>query len=293
MRPALTSTRHANAPCAHLAGEYRPTASSETYALLDPINIHLPNLPPALDGFRIAHVTDLHADVPRRYYRGIIDAVAAAHVDLIALTGDYMTRRGREAHPLKILRALCQKVAPPHGIYGVFGNHDSIALGGKLEPFPVQWLGNGAVAPKALPLEILGLDFLNFGRCDASATLTARPHGADADSHERAAIMLCHYPTCLPIAADLGVDLMLSGHTHGGQCRLPGPQALINSTDWPLRLTSGVLRHRDTLCVISRGIGEVHLPLRVFCPRQIPVLTLRRGPLPGIRTDTIVNLRPW
>ncbi len=261
--------------------------------LLDPIDISLPHLPAALDGFRIGHVSDLHADAPRRHYAAVIDSLARARVDLVALTGDYMTRRGREANPLKVMRDMCRHIAPRHGFFGVYGNHDSTALCGDLATSPIHWLGNSTAAPEALPMDVLGLDFHNFGRCDALPTLRGRSRIINAGGTRRIAIMLCHFPTCLPIASDLGVDLMLSGHTHGGQCRLPGGFALINSTDWPLRLTCGLLRHRNTLCVISRGLGEVHLPVRFFCPRQIPVLTLRRGPLPGAATDTIVNLRPW
>jgi hypothetical protein len=106
-------------------------------------------------------------------------------------------------------------------------------------------------------------------------------------------LMLAHYPGYLPTAADLGVDLVFSGHTHGGQCRIPPNRALHNSSDLPMHLTSGILRHQRTLCVVSRGLGESLLPLRLFCPPHIPVYTIRRGPLAGEATGAMVNLRPW
>lgn len=265
----------------------------ENRRLLEPIDIHLPGLASEIDGLRIGHVSDLHADVPRRHHRAVIEALRSADMDLVVLTGDYMTRRGRETNPSELVREICRHVAPPHGIYGVYGNHDSAVLSEELKPLPIQWLINRAAAPTALPLEILGLDFLNFGRCDAPALLPDRAAASGAALPRRTTILLCHFPNYLPIASDMGVDLMLCGHTHGGQCRLPGGRALINSTDLPLRLTSGLLRHRDTLCVVSRGLGEVHMPMRVFCPRHIPIVTLRRGPLPGAATNGIVNLRRW
>jgi predicted MPP superfamily phosphohydrolase len=106
-------------------------------------------------------------------------------------------------------------------------------------------------------------------------------------------MVLSHLPMTLPVLADLGVDVMLCGHTHGGQIRpLPGC-VIYNSTDWPLHLTSGLLRHQNTLCATSRGLGEAGLPLRVFCPPQLPLFTLRRGPLPGRHTLGIDNLQAW
>ena len=106
-------------------------------------------------------------------------------------------------------------------------------------------------------------------------------------------MLLSHYPTYLPVAADLGVDVVFSGHTHGGQCRLARQVVPFNSCDLPMDLTAGLLRHRDTLCAVSRGLGETFLPLRVLCPPQLPVYTLRRGPLPGSPTQHVENVQPW
>jgi hypothetical protein len=97
----------------------------------------------------------------------------------------------------------------------------------------------------------------------------------------------------LPIAADMGFDLVLSGHTHGGQVRLPPRWSLYNSSDLPLHLTSGVLRHRDALCAVSRGLGETTLPIRLFSPAHLPVYTLRRGRLPGRHCAVTANVQPW
>jgi len=110
---------------------------------------------------------------------------------------------------------------------------------------------------------------------------------------DRFQMMLCHWPTYLPVASELGADLMFSGHTHGGQIRLPNRWCLRNSTDMPSRLTSGVLRHRQTVCLVARGLGEVGLPLRLFCPPHVPVYNLHRGPPPGRNVQTIENVRPW
>ncbi|MEE9212792.1 MAG: metallophosphoesterase [Phycisphaeraceae bacterium] len=106
-------------------------------------------------------------------------------------------------------------------------------------------------------------------------------------------LLLSHAHDVLPTAADLGFDLVFAGHTHGGQCRLPFGRAVINASDYPLRLSAGVMRHRNTLCVVSRGLGENAIPVRLFCPRQVPLCTLRRGPMPGQFTNAIENIQPW
>ena len=105
--------------------------------------------------------------------------------------------------------------------------------------------------------------------------------------------MLSHFPHYLPVAADLGIDILISGHTHGGQCRLPGGLALVNSSDLPLRLTSGILRHRNTVAVVSRGLREARLPLRLFCPPHLPIYTLRRGTPPGRYTNLVQIIERW
>lgn len=120
------------------------------------------------------------------------------------------------------------------------------------------------------------------------------PSAARASQARPARLMLAHYPSCITTAADMNVDTLFSGHTHGGQIRLPTGHALTNQSDLPLRLSSGILRHRDTLAAISRGIGETGFPRqRLFCPPQVPVYTLRRRSLPGRRLDTIELVRGW
>lgn len=106
-------------------------------------------------------------------------------------------------------------------------------------------------------------------------------------------LLLSHYPTMLPIASELNVDIMFSGHTHGGQWRLPWRVAPYTSCDLPSHLSAGILRHRRTLGAVARGIGETFVPLRILCPPQLPVYVLRRGPLPGEHTPHVENVRPW
>lgn len=277
------------------------------HPLIHPVTLTLPHLPAALQGLRLAHLTDLHftrmdSSPGQRLLESLM---AQLEVDLVLLTGDYMTNPGHEQAAEAAMRRLCDILQPRLGVYGVMGNHDTPELRRSLACLPVRWLHDQVHHLADLPLEIVGMRTLRHTWPDSLAMLQHRrqeiqkqrekqqDNPPDAHRDRPFRLMLCHHPTYLPVAADLGVDLMLSGHTHGGQCRLPGKRAIINSTDYPMRLTSGILRHRDTLGLVSRGLGEVHLPWRLFCPRQLPVYTLRQGPLIGQACSHIVNHEVW
>ncbi|MCE9590303.1 MAG: metallophosphoesterase [Planctomycetes bacterium] len=262
-------------------------------SLIDQFDVALPHLPPAMEGLRIAHVTDLHTRRPRRRHRDIVAAIADAKPDMLVLTGDYMSYPGDEAAAVGVMRDIVTAVTPSRGIFGVFGNHDTPAFRHYCRDMPVRWLANECGYVPELSLEILGLDFDAAHRFD-SVALLLRARRSRRQQHGRPLrLMLAHSPELLPHASEFGADLTLCGHTHGGQCRLPGARALRNSTDLPLGLTSGMLRHRDTLGLVSRGLGEVHLPLRVLCAPHIPVYRLHKGDMAGAATHHIHNVRPW
>lgn len=266
--------------------------------LIEHIELNLPGLPVGLEGLTIAHLSDLHVRRPRPRYRYLAHRLAHLHADLVVFTGDYISLPGDEPAGLGVMQRLCDALKPRLGIYGVFGNHDTPKLRRMFTQLPVRWLDNACHQPENLAMRLIGFenDINQFP--DTLSTLanlttlngTPKRMGVPGD---RVDLLLSHLPTYLPTAADWGVDLMFSGHTHGGQCRLPWAGALFNSTDMPLGLSSGVLRHRHTLCVVSRGLGENLLPLRVFCPPHLPVYTLRRGPLPGDMTSHVRNILPW
>lgn len=247
----------------------------------------------------MAHLTDLHIRRPRARFRKVADALDHLQTDLVFLTGDYMSLPGDEDHSLKIMTDLCARLHPRLGTFGVFGNHDTARLRDMFQQLPVHWLDNACHQPSDLPLAVIGFEADDQTWPDTVVTVThmmarqceGKPGSIDPTRPLR--LLLCHYPTYLPTASDLGVDIMFAGHTHGGQWRLPGSYAVFNSMDMPLRLTSGILRHRDTLCAVSRGLGENWIPVRFFCPPHLPVYTLCRGPLPGPRPTHVKNVIPW
>ena len=266
-------------------------AMSYVGPIVEHVDLPLPGLPSALQGLTIAHLSDLHAHRHRRRHRRVAGELAQARPDLIVLTGDHVTRWRPTNVAGEVLGRICDLLDPPMGIFGVHGNHDADELRGELEAVPITWLNNASHRFKDLPLQILGAD-THFRSGHDSVALAEKSASADRTA-PTVRLLLCHIPAFLPTASDMGADVMFAGHTHGGQIRLPGKRPLCNSTDLPLSLTSGVLRHRNTLCCVSRGLGEVLLPLRLFCRPQLPIYTLRLGPMPGEYSDDIINVMPW
>lgn len=273
--------------------------------MIDNHTISLPQLAPQLEGISIAHLTDLHVQRPRKRFRRLVDETKKLRADLVFLTGDYMSDPGDEPAAIEVLRAVVDQLNPNLGVFGVFGNHDSFAFRQMCDALPVRWLNNDATALDELPIDILGFENDRDTRPDAVALLRTMAgcvetngsgHEVDKNAiptNRRLRLLLSHYPTLLPTAADLGVDLMFSGHTHGGQMRLPNRFAPYTSCDLPSKLATGVLRHRDTLALVSRGIGETFLPIRMLCPPHIPVYTLQHGELPGEQTSHIQSVVHW
>jgi len=272
------------------------------YGLIDPIDLPLPGLAPALEGLRIAHVTDLHIRRDRRRWRDLADQLNRLRVDLLVMTGDYMSHPGDEPTAARVLERLIDGLRPRHGSVAVFGNHDTSELRDRLAHLPVTWLHNEVHRLETTPtVEVLGLGLLASETGDAPALALQATAAGETDAGVHAGrdddrplrVMLAHRPEAIPIGADLGLDLVLTGHTHGGQCRMPGKRALHNSSSFPLAMSAGLFRHRHTLGVIARGAGEIALPLRTFCPPHVPLYTLRRRPMPGQPSSDIHPLLRW
>lgn len=298
------------------------------YGLIDPIDLPLPRLPQALEGLRIAHLSDLHVRGPSQRLDRLSHQLAPLRVDLVCFTGDYMIRKIPASldHAVDAIRKLVEPLRPAIGVFGVFGNHDDDELVERVKDFNVRWLLNERVQVQGRPLEILGLHARRGGGGRDAVDLLLQPpvpydppHAGPApggwprmaagrratpaarldpshfheDSDRPLRLMLAHHPQSLMTAHDLDADLLLAGHTHGGQIRLPGGRAMMNSTDLPLRFSSGLLRSGHTLAAISRGLGETALPIRFLCPPHVPLYTLRRKPLPTKTTDDICVLQRW
>lgn len=237
-------------------------------------DIFLDRLPAVYDDLRIVHMTDIHHSL----FTPIEDVERAVYLanqlrpDLIALTGDYVTLSRSYIWP--VARAL-GKLRARLGVFAVLGNHDfqagAPAMTRALRAQRIRVLRNShfALRRRAHILWIAGVDDLWWEADDFSAALHGLPAGD-------AKILLCHNPVGIRAAADHGVDFVLSGHTHGGQVKLPLVGTVFGRSKLGERFVEGWNRLNGTQIYISRGIGKVLVPVRLGCPPEIACFRLRR-----------------
>ncbi|HEX5726391.1 MAG TPA: metallophosphoesterase [Longimicrobiaceae bacterium] len=243
--------------------------------------IHARGLHPDLEGFRIALLTDLHAGggTPFSLVRRACAAATRERPHLVALTGDFAA----DSAPgfARVLDALACLQAP-HGVYAVPGNHDHIVgierWYREVAAHPVvQDLTNAArvLEVGGARLCVAGVDDLSRGR----PSLEALPPPEQRDF----TLLLAHDPDQAERArrAYDAVDLIVSGHTHGGQVRLPFVGALLNPARHDHLYDEGLRRRPWTQVYVSRGVGTVHLPVRFLCRPEVALLELTGAPRPG------------
>lgn len=226
-------------------------------------------LPPEIDGLRVGLITDIHHSlmVPADAVTAAVDLLRAAAPDLIVLGGDYVTYGDRRfVGPVAELLAPLA-LAPPHGAFAVLGNHDDdrdmpAALAAR--GFTVLKDQRTALTIRGARLDLAGIRFWTR-RADHIAPVL-RGTGETT-------ILLAHDPRRLVEASALDVQLVLSGHTHGGQVVLPGIGA-IAGRKFPV--LAGTAERENTSIFVSRGVGTVYVPVRLNCPPEVGVLTLRR-----------------
>jgi uncharacterized protein len=232
--------------------------------------IVLPNLPRAFDGFTILQLSDLHLDMSREFVHTLIEAVRPLDYDLCVLTGDYRARTFGPFQPaldgLQQLRAHLKE-----SVYAVLGNHDSIRMVPAMEAFGYRLLMNEWVKlhRDGETIYLAGIDDAHFYRMENF-------HRAAHDIPvEACSILLSHTPEAYRHAAHADFNLMLSGHTHGGQICLPGGVPLITDADCPRALARGVWQYHDLIGYTSVGAGSCIVDVRLNCPPEVVLHRLR------------------
>lgn len=244
--------------------------------LLERVEIVLRRWPKALDGFRIVQISDVHIGplLDRRFARSITDRVNALEPDLVAVTGDLVdgsvSKLAEEVAPFADLRARL-------GVFFVTGNHDHYSGGSawadQAERLGMRVLRNERVsleAAESVSFELAGVDDHHSGMLpgEGGEDLDKALDGAPED---RALILLAHDPSTFKRATQLGgVDLQLSGHTHGGQI---WPFSLIVRLAVPF--VAGLYRRGESQLYVSRGTGFWGPPMRLRASSEIGEIILR------------------
>ena len=234
-------------------------------------DIRSPQVPDSFHGFTILHLSDLHADMNSGAMRRLIELLPTVSYDLCVLTGDY---RGKTYGPYQAaIDGLARVRAHLQGpVYGVLGNHDTIRMVPALEEIGIRMLLNesDAIERNGEQIHLVGIDDAHYYRVDNIEKAASGLPAADFS------ILLSHTPEIYRQAAHAGVQVLLSGHTHGGQICLPGAIPIILDSVLPRRMGAGAWMYRGMVGYTSVGVGSCILPVRLNCPPEITLHRLLR-----------------
>ncbi len=229
-----------------------------------------PGLPAALDGFTLLQLSDLHLDLETGVGDVLLSALPDLDYDVVVITGDYRnSTRDNYAYSIERTKDILDTLRPP--VIGILGNHDFIEMAPVLEANGLRVLLNEGVFIERGDARVLiaGIDDPHYYQTHDMRCAGRMPA---ADGLFR--ILLSHSPEIWREAAQ-DYDLMLCGHTHGGQICLPGGVALVRNGRCPGRMLAGAWREGRLQGYTSRGTGCCGVPMRFFCPPEITLHTLR------------------
>ncbi len=254
-----------------MAGVAYTTLIEPAMPILERITLRVPNLPPALDGLRIGQLSDLHLGLlhTTANTRWGVRQMLREQPELIVITGDFVTL----PQAIPTIGPLLRPLYAPLGIYAVTGNHDyweGVAeITAEVTKLGITMLfnENRRLTWRGADFWLAGTDDMWYGAPDLDATLAGIPAGAPT-------ILLAHEPDFAGEAAQRDVTVQLSGHTHGGQIRLP----LLGTLCLPrmgLYFAGGYFAVEGMHLYVSRGLGGI--PVRFNCRPEAAIITLRQG----------------
>ena len=233
----------------------------------------VPRLPSALDGLSIAHLSDLHLTgwIDRCYFAEVVERVNAMRADLVMIAGDLVDNN----HSIDTVCELLGQLRAPQGVYFVLGNHDRRVDHRRLRQLLAS-AGLIDLAARRVAMEVQGQRLILAGNelpwFPAGPDMNDRPETAEDQQATR--IALCHTPDQIRWAQRHDFDLLLAGHTHGGQIRLPLLGPIVAPSYYGVRYASGTFYEPPTLMHVSRGVSGLQL-VRWNCPPEITKLVLR------------------
>ena len=226
-------------------------------------------LPSAFDGFTILHISDMHVDMSQGAMHRLIELLHDIDYDLCVLTGDY---RGKTFGPIEdTLEGMASvKAHLKEPVYGVLGNHDTIRMVPGLEEMGILMLLNESVPIERgnQRIHVVGIDDAHYYRVD---NIEKAASGID---HNEFSILLSHTPEIYRQAAHADFNLLLGGHTHGGQICLPGKIPITLDSVLPRHMGSGAWQYHNMIGYTSAGVGSSIVSVRFNCLPEITLHTL-------------------
>jgi predicted MPP superfamily phosphohydrolase len=221
-------------------------------------------LPPAFDGFTILQISDMHADMSEPAMERLVQLLPDLHYHICVLTGDF---RGLCAGPYDPSMDYVSRVRPhlQDPVYGVLGNHDTIRMVPALEGMGIRMLlnENETIMRDRARIHLVGVDDAHYYRADNIEK------AAEGIPHDEFSVLLSHTPEIFRQAAHADFNLMLSGHTHGGQLCLPGSIPITLDSVLPRRYGAGAWNYQGMAGYTSVGVGSSVVEVRFNCPPEI------------------------
>jgi uncharacterized protein len=243
----------------------------------------LPNLPATFQGFRIAQLSDIHIGpfMTQEQIRKYVDITNALKADMVVLTGDFVTFDARTQRD--VVDAL-SGLRAPYGVWGSLGNHDSWARVERSITAAFAEARIRILRQQAVPIQaggdafnLMGVDFQTLRRFGPSPTVRRFLEGVDRlMTPGRVNILMSHNPDTFDRAAELGVDLSLAGHTHGGQVSLEFISPQIAPSRLVTPYVAGWYEKPGGRLYVNRGIGTIFVPIRIGAPPEITVYELSK-----------------
>ena len=255
-----------------LVGLYGRARRNAEHVHLRHNDVRSKELPPLFDGFTILHLTDLHVDISEGAMRRLGELVDGLDYDLCVLTGDYRGRTfGDFAATIDGMARVRAHLKAP--IFGVLGNHDTVQMVPALEAMGIRMLLNEceAITRGNERIHLAGVDDAHYFRAD-----NIEKAGSPIPEGEFS-ILLSHTPEIYRQAAHADFNLMLSGHTHGGQICLPGSIPITLDSVLPRRMGAGAWQYHRMSGYTSVGAGSSVIAVRLNCPPEITLHHLQCG----------------
>lgn len=238
------------------------------------VRLEFSDLPLAFNGFRLMQLSDFHIDGVDGLAEVLAERLRKLSCDLCVFTGDYRFEdRGPCDAVYPLMRKVIDSIQSRHGIYGIMGNHDPGELAMRLQEMGVRMLVNDSarITQGGEDLWLLGVDDnFDYNCHNLPLALADVPPGAFK-------ILLAHAPELFEKANQAGIQLNLSGHTHGGQLRIPVIGALKQNARCPPDYAWGAWRYGNLQGFTSCGVGCSTLPVRYNCPPEIVMIEFRRS----------------